>query len=72
MEDLKATKLNIKHVEETVKVTQEQLALQGEETEALEKTYGIWKSVNLNRSALASSVSSLLFLGVFQLINIQC
>lgn len=48
----------IEAMEQTVELDsreQRQLALQGEALEALEKTYGIWQSVKLHKTALVYS-----------------
>jgi hypothetical protein len=54
MESLKAIE-DVGHTVELDSREQRQLALQGEALEALEKTYGIWQSVKLHKTALVYS-----------------
>jgi hypothetical protein len=51
----------VRSAEELDTVAQRQVALQGEALEALEKTYGIWQSVKLHKTALAYSLFNLGF-----------
>lgn len=57
--DMKSILSNAQHVEHSDQSAQEQLALQGEALEALEKTYGIWQSVKANKVSLLFSTFNL-------------
>lgn len=48
-------KLDVHHMELAIASSQEELARQGEELEALEKTYGVWVSCKQNKLALVYS-----------------
>lgn len=54
MEDAKSIAV-VRSAQELDSVAQRELALQGEALEALEKTYGIWQSVKLHKTALVYS-----------------
>ena len=58
MEDVKLVEVEVRHMERSIHST-EQLTLQGEAIEALEKTYGIWQSIINNKAALAYSMTYL-------------
>lgn len=53
--DMKAIQSEAQHMEHFDESAQEQLVLQGEALEALEKTHGIWQSVKANKASLLFS-----------------
>jgi hypothetical protein len=63
----------VRRKEKLKSVDRRQLEVQGEALEAVKKTYGIWKSVKLNKHALvysASEVGEVLFmLGISNIIQ---
>lgn len=48
-------KHEVHHMELAIATSQDDLARQGEELEALEKTYGVWESFQQNKLALVYS-----------------
>jgi hypothetical protein len=48
----------VRHAEKAKSVDRRQLEAQGEALEAVENTYGIWKSVKLNKHALVYSMTN--------------
>lgn len=51
-------KLDVHHMELAIAISQDELAHQGEELEALEKSYGVWKSCKQNKLALIYSTNT--------------
>jgi hypothetical protein len=54
MEDAKA----MRHTEKLESVNQRQLEVQGEALQVVEKSYGIWQSLKMNKTALLYSTQS--------------